>query len=402
MNTLAFALENEVMPYDWGHPAAIRDFLGSHAECPAIQAEYWMGAHPKASSKLCLDGVSHRLYELIEADATRYLGQAAVEQGWSSLPFLFKLLAAKKALSIQCHPSLVRAAEGFALENAKGLDISAPNRNYKDGNHKPEIIVALSDFRGLCGFREAAKIGEDFARIAIIAKASGQTVAAQRFDMFAGKALRGDLAGLTQSILELGEFRQQTVGCLCEIAQRETEDRFQLLARTADDYPGDSGLLFFLVLELLQLRPGESFYAPAGVLHAYIEGFGMELMANSDNVLRGGLTSKHIDVAELMANLDLNAAAGVLTPLVRGKVRTYSAPAAEFRLDLITSCAWVKGSQKAEIWMCIDGAGELEIFGGSGDTQTVKARKGRSYYLIPGAHKVFVTGDVEMARAYIP
>jgi mannose-6-phosphate isomerase len=227
-----FKLDNQIQHYPWGSPRFIPELIGKDNPSHEPWAEMWMGVHPGGLSFVECEGKRLSLKELIEKNPTQYLGP-----GQAALPFLFKLLAAAKPLSIQAHPNMVQAAEGFARENAAGIPLDAPERNYKDPNHKPEIIVALTPFTALAGYRPAGQAPEAAA--------------------------------------------------------------IQLAARLQKDFPGDPGNEAPLRLNLLKLQPGEALFIPAGILHAYIEGFGVELMANSDNVLRGGLTQKHIDREEL-------------------------------------------------------------------------------------------------------
>ncbi|GHV91818.1 mannose-6-phosphate isomerase, class I [Spirochaetia bacterium] len=341
-----FKLKNQVKHYDWGSPKWIPQLLGVNNADGEPWAELWMGVHPGAPSLVSSGGGEITLGSLIAEDPRQYLGRDAREQ-FGSLPFLFKLLAAAKPLSIQAHPSWEQARRGWQRENERHIPSDAPNRNYKDDNHKPEIICALSPFTAMCGFREPREIAalmeiffgkaprplQDGLRGLKTAQA-GYTAGAAPPAMQDGlRDLKAALAGHTvstepdaekalKSFLKAlfslsAETRQELTGYILKTAagakaadkagpSKEFEAEWEIMARFAELYPGDPGIIAPLYLNLLHLAPGDAVYLDAGVLHAYIDGFGVELMANSDNVLRGGLTAKHVDVDELMEVLDFH------------------------------------------------------------------------------------------------
>lgn len=273
-------LHGAIQPYAWGSRAAIAAIQGREVPSATPEAELWLGAHPAAPSTV--HGTS--LAEVIAADPAATLGPA---QRYGRLPYLLKLLAAEAPLSLQAHPDAAQAQAGYEAEQAAGVAPGAPNRNYKDPYHKPEMICAVTDFEALCGFRDP----RESARI---------------------------LAGLNQralrpvvNALDDGDLRQAVTGLLASsstvdgavaaAAKRvRKEPAYQLAVDLAARYPGDAGVLVALLLNRISLRPGQAMYAPAGYLHAYLRGVGVELMAASDNVLRGGLTPKHVDVPELL------------------------------------------------------------------------------------------------------
>lgn len=399
---LLYPLENTIQSYDWGHPDHIRQFLGTKESVPPVQAELWMGAHPRASSRVRTKDGSEELLAMITRDPEQFLGSRALAAGWTSLPFLFKLLAAGKPLSIQSHPDLASAKTGFARENAQGLALSASNRNYKDDNHKPEIIVALSDFYGLCGFRPASEIARDFDDLASFGRESGSQDLALTLGDLSATAKSGDYKLLTRKILSLGNLRPRLVDLLVRYAATRTEERFKWLSKAAEDFPGDAGLFFFMALKLLALKPGESFFAPAGVLHAYLSGFGLELMANSDNVLRGGLSPKHIDVEELLANLDVDIQAGMLVPIRKDGIACYAPPVSEFRLDLVEANKVLLLSGSAEIWLVTEGSGDLIARGLDGSEERLALERGQSVFVAPACKELCLAPGMVCARAYIP
>ncbi|MDR3192571.1 MAG: mannose-6-phosphate isomerase, class I [Treponema sp.] len=343
---LLYKLQNTVKHYEWGSPVHIPALLGADNSQAAPWAELWMGVHPGGPSRIAGNKTVTNnpanapqagelsLRDLIAANPERYVGRSAAKS-FGGLPFLFKLLAAAKPLSIQAHPNLGQAREGWRRENEKGIPLEAPNRNYKDNCHKPEILCALNPFTAMCGFRPPEEI---------------DSLLAKHFDG-APRSLREGI-GLLQTALNgkdplkgfleaLFRLSPETLGELTVYA-RETalpDGEWDLVSRFAGLYPGDPGIIAPLYLNLLQLMPGEAVYLPAGVLHAYVHGFAVELMANSDNVLRGGLSSKHVDVEELLSILDFNPYRPKILkaqPAGNGLSR-YDTPCREFSLQVMKS-----------------------------------------------------------------
>ncbi|MDR2305373.1 MAG: mannose-6-phosphate isomerase, class I [Treponema sp.] len=294
-----FPLSNTVKHYDWGSPEWIPALMGEKNPLKKPWAELWMGTHPGGSSRVFFEGRKRDLGELIREKKEFFLG-GEVYKEWGGLPFLFKLLAAEKPLSIQTHPSLEKAREGFERENRAGISLEAPERNYKDDNHKPEIISALTGFDALCGFREPGRIYrslESLIRQADVLKRDLEPL------------LRAEnLKIFLKRLFELSpETRKRLTRTLRAGIETEPPEAGPFMRRFAELYPDDPSILAPLYLNLVRLEPGEALFLPAGVLHAYIHGFGVELMANSDNVLRGGLTPKHVDLQELTSVLDFSA-----------------------------------------------------------------------------------------------
>jgi len=286
--------------YAWGSSTAIAEVLGSEPS-GRPEAELWLGAHPGAPTPI--------------ADPPRVGGHADLESwlaadpaalgGHGSLPFLLKVLAAAHPLSLQAHPDLHRAAAGFAAENARGVPLDAPHRNYKDALHKPELIVALRDgFEALCGFRELA--ATDALLVELVASAPDPAAAA-RITMLRGMLAAPDgLRDTVRILLEQlpGGLLDALVASAAAPGSGAFDAERALVGRLAEEYPGDPGIAVALLLNLVTLRAGEALYLPAGNIHAYLRGIGVELMAASDNVLRGGLTPKHVDVPELLEVLE--------------------------------------------------------------------------------------------------
>ncbi len=323
-------LENPIKHYAWGSRDALATLCGRPAPAAQPEAELWMGTHPAGPSLLAGRG---NLRELVAADPENALGSRVRAEFGDSLPFLLKLLAAKEPLSLQAHPSLERARAGFDREEAAGVPLGASSRCYKDPNHKPELLCALTPFHALVGFRpiEATRRlfeALDTAELApVLATLRGDTAAALRalfeFVVSSPAATRAELADATLA------------GCRAKLGTASEFSReYAWGVRIGELYPGDSGIALALALNLLVLEPGEAIYLPAGNLHAYLEGTGVEIMASSDNVLRGGLTPKHVDVPELLAVLDFHAGPASLAQTERRGVETrYLTPTREFTLS---------------------------------------------------------------------
>ncbi len=279
--------------YPWGSTRWIPEFLGLPAPDEKPWAELWYGAHPRAPSLLEEKGID--LLQWISRDPELILGSKVVNTFGPQLPFLLKLLAAAEPLSIQCHPSLLQAQEGFQRENQLGIPLDSPFRNYKDPNHKPEIILALSPFTALCGFRSPSSILHQFKRVVPILP--GLTAFFPLLERANIDEFFRSLFTLPRDTIRSWIHTYRTH--LREKPDHSTpEDRwFSLLSSL---YPEDPGCFSPYYLNLVELSPGEALYLDSGVLHAYLHGFGIELMANSDNVLRGGLTSKYVDLEELL------------------------------------------------------------------------------------------------------
>ncbi|MDR3162191.1 MAG: mannose-6-phosphate isomerase, class I [Spirochaetaceae bacterium] len=305
----AFKLKNTVKFYAWGSPEWIPALMGMENPSGEPWAELWMGVHPQGPSELVCEGERIPLSALIRRDPAYYLGDEPL-RAFGALPFLFKLLAAEKPLSIQAHPNAEQAREGWERENRRGLAPDAPERNYRDPNHKPELICALSPFRALCGFRRPAEIRE---RLGLLAEGAGPLKKAlEGFGaVLEGRDEGAALERFTRRLLDLnGALMGDLGGLLREVGGRlagaggPEGAEWELAAELAGLYRDDPGVMAPLYLNMIDLEPGEGIYLPAGVLHSYVRGLGVEIMANSDNVLRGGLTAKHVDAEELIRILD--------------------------------------------------------------------------------------------------
>jgi mannose-6-phosphate isomerase len=389
-------LQNQVQEYAWGSRTAIPELLGRPSPAPTPQAELWMGAHPKAPSlALTADGPVP-LPELIRADPAGILGAEVAERFAGQLPFLFKVLAAAEPLSIQVHPDSEQAQEGFRRENEQGLDLEDPRRNYRDANHKPEIICALTPFLALVGFRPPQEV------LRLLGSAGISELAE-----LAARGLRplfSGLLGLEQAA------RVEVVGRALAWARGpgvEPADRplAEWILRLQEHRPGDPGVLAPLLLNLLRLEPGQAQFLGAGVPHAYLGGVGIELMANSDNVIRGGLTPKHVDVPELLRVLRFEGAA---PRLVESRVtspgeRLYPTPAAEFLLAQLTVTESRPHRSAArssvEILICLEGSVQASCPAAG---PALVLERGQSL-LVPAALPSYeLRGEGRLFRASVP
>ncbi|MGW7525519.1 mannose-6-phosphate isomerase, class I [Streptomyces sp. NPDC054783] len=316
-------LDNTIRPYAWGSPTAIPHLLGVEPTGEP-QAEMWMGAHPGAPSRTARGS----LVEVIDASPEDELGKAAVAKFGPRLPFLLKILAAGAPLSLQVHPNLEQAREGYADEERRGIPVDAPHRNYKDANHKPELICALTEFDGLCGFRDPARAADLLDGLGVASlKPYVDLLHAQPEDA----ALR---EVLTAILTAEPEEMAHTVAEASAACARLGGDHAPY-ADIAQHYPGDPGVIAAMLLNYVRLQPGEALFLGAGIPHAYLNGLGVEIMANSDNVLRCGLTPKHVDVPELLRVVRFEAGdPGVLRPEASpAGEEVYDTPIDEFRLS---------------------------------------------------------------------
>ena len=400
MSTIA-RMKNPIMEYAWGSKNAIPDLLGIPNPEQKPMAEMWMGAHPKASSAIWVDGKWVSLEEVIRSSPDTILGRHVALQFKNHLPFLFKVLAAEEPLSIQVHPDLEQAKEGYKRETESGIPLDAPERNYRDPNHKPEIICALDDFDALKGFR---KIDE---MIKLLEKVSSRSL-----DGLIELLVREpDERGLKRFFEALmGIEKQEMARISATAAQRavdfaENDPAYGWVVLLEKAHPGDPGVLAPLFLNLVRLYPGEALFLPAGELHAYLKGVGIELMANSDNVIRAGLTRKHVDVPELIKIARFTMGNPQILPAVRVSVgmEEYASPCEEFVLSRIVleeekTCE-LNSREGVEILLCTEGEGEIENGGGD---QRVHFSKGMSFLVSAPVKDYRISGWGTLFRASVP
>jgi mannose-6-phosphate isomerase len=337
-------LRNAVRPYAWGSRTTIPELLGREVPAPHPEAELWMGAHPGDPSRVVgPDGTERSLLDLVEADPVGQLGPECSQRWQNRLPFLLKILAVEEPLSMQAHPSAAQAGEGHAREEAAGIPRDAPNRNYPDPTAKPELVCALTEFHALAGFREPARTIKLLRAVETPGLAKYTELLAAQPDSDGMRALFTTWITLPQAILDelLPEVLDACVLHVKDHGEFDTECR--TILELGEAHPRDAGVLAALLLNRLTLRAGEAIYLPAGNLHLYLHGTAVEILANSDNILRCGLTPKHVDVPELLrvvdfACCDMPILAG--DPSACGAVYRTDAP--EFELS---RCDWAAGEQ---------------------------------------------------------
>ena len=401
-------IENTPRDYAWGSDSAISTLLGT-GPTDGPEAELWLGAHPGSPARI-LDpgqvGGARDLGEWISADSSGALGQHP------RLSFLLKVLAAGSPLSLQAHPSAEQAQEGFARENAIGVRLDAPERNYKDPYPKPEIIYALSErFEALCGFRPVPDTVALLRSLGIDDLAA-RLEATALADVFAWLVTRGD--GVTDLVdrvvvLAAGVPKTKEIGTETPISDAqvaetggnsfifgtpEADEAAGTVRMLAEQYPGDPGIVVSLLLNRVTLRRGEALYLPAGNIHAYLSGLGIELMTSSDNVLRGGLTAKHVDVDELLRILDFTPTeVPYLQPVPAAGAQLYRAEGPGFALLRIDGPASPDLTGPA-IALCIEGS-----FTVTGATSSAELSRGDAVYITPDEGNLHFAGAGELFLA---
>jgi mannose-6-phosphate isomerase len=391
-------LDNTIQPYAWGSRQVLAELRGDAGPAPGPEAELWMGAHPLAPSRL--RGGAQTLQTAIDAEPESLLGARVLDEYGQKLPFLLKVLAAATPLSLQAHPSATQAAAGYAADQAAGIALDAPHRNYKDPNHKPELICALSEFWALCGFRDVHTTLELLRELDVPALAElERTLAAEPNEVGISRAF----SALNHATADAQHTwaEQTTRACQARSAQSQRfADELSWAARVGELYPGDVGVVSSLLLNLVRLEPDDAIYLPAGNLHAYLGGTGVEIMASSDNVLRGGLTPKHVNVPELLRILDFRPlAVEVLKPIAHGLERVYAAPAREFRLsyfDLTESSCTVR-VEGPEIWLVTSGSFELK----SATSTPLSLKRGSSAFVAASTGQLTLRGNGRIFRASV-
>jgi len=394
-------MKNTVQDYAWGSYTAIPELLGQKANVDKPQAELWMGAHPKAPSMVQCNSEWMSLLKLIETNPEDILGKRASKKFNNSLPFLFKVLAAAKPLSIQAHPSRDQAKEGFERENRLGIPFDAPHRNYRDPNHKPECICALTPFWALNGFRKISEMVSLFRKVNPKGLEEGVEALLKQPDS------RG-LKEFFRTLMTMDKERQkQIVDDAVNKASLLSNDDFcfQWMIKLHQEYPSDIGVLSPIFLNLVCLSPGQAMFLPAGEPHAYLDGVGIELMANSDNVLRGGLTPKHVDVKELMAVLTFGerSVEVIETEEQSETERVYPTRVEEFVLSVITLGKGLSHTsdenRSVEILLCTDGKATINEYG-KNDAITIE--KGNSVVVPASIPKYNIEGDAVFYKAAVP
>ena len=408
-------LRGRARPYQWGSTSAIPGLLGKPpAEGPV--AEVWLGAHPDDpasvgvgtsivdDSQLYPSRVppgppSQSLAEWIAQDPEAALGESVVERYGTSLPYLLKVIAPAEPLSLQVHPAIEQAEEGFAAEEAAGVPRSAPNRNYKDRNHKPELAYALTTFEALAGFRARRRIGEVLKGL--------DAPLAQRLRAVLGMGgVRGAFEYLVreQTRPSPEEVAEVAEACAARPAADSPSARAdRVAAMLSERHPGDPGVVASLLMNPVTLNPGEALFLSAGTVHAYLSGVAVEIMAASDNVLRAGLTHKHVDVPELLAVLNSSASppTRIAPERVNAAVSTFYAPVDDFELSEIrlrdaNTRVRVRGIGPRTV-LCLQGAAQLEA---GGRVRSVIA--GQAVFVPASDGRLTMRGIGHLVQAAVP
>ncbi len=376
-------LDNPIKNYAWGDLESIPRLLGREPNGQP-HAELWLGAHPSDPSKLAESG--EPLSAFVSKKPEAALGDESVQRFGPVLPFLLKVLAAGKPLSLQAHPSLAQAKAGFARESLNGPTLQAASRNYKDANHKPELICALTEFHALCGFRRVADS-------VTLLRALGLPV--QTLETQGLKAYFSEVMTAQKAVQQ--RLASQAAKALASLEGHALQKKWGLAL--AEQYPGDAGLIGALLLNVVTLQPGQALYLPAGNLHAYLHGTGIELMANSDNVLRGGLTPKHVDANELLSVLDFaDGPIEVMAPSGAPHA-VYSTPAADFELSRIEVrgvAVPINDRRGADLLLVTHGKATV-----SSAAQSVELARGESVFAAAADGPLTLFGEGDLYRATV-
>lgn len=399
--------------YAWGSPTLIPRFLGLPTD-GGPQAELWVGAHPGDPSRLP-DGTS--LDEHIRRNADTALGARTLDTFGPRLPYLMKALAAAEPLSLQVHPTSQRARIGYELENQAGIAVGSPQRSYQDCHHKPEMIVAITRFEGMAGFRDLEKT----ARILRLLehpwadRIAKELEAAPAFQALHGvvseilsqdgSALRGLVSEIAAAAVDAearGHRANRTTGRLYldrASVERESTRLFAQTAQLAERYPEDPGVLVTLLLNHVVLSPGEAMFLDAGVVHAYTSGFGVEIMASSDNVVRAGLTPKHVDVPELLEIANFTPMPAPLWEPEALTVNTlsYRPPVAEFALTIAREPGDRLPAEGPRTVLCLDG--DVVVVGAAGRHEL---SRGQSLFVAHEDGPIAMEGAGTIAVASVP
>ncbi|MFA0052401.1 mannose-6-phosphate isomerase, class I [Vibrio breoganii] len=393
---MIYKLNNVIQNYAWGSHTSLSSLFGFENPNNEPQAELWMGAHPNGCSKLAELDIS--LADYIKDNSNSVLGDYTANR-YGQLPFLFKVLAARTPLSIQVHPNKRNSEIGFERESAQGIALSAGNRNYKDPNHKPELVYAITVYKAMNGFRPITDIIALFDEVNIEALSDDVTALKQAPDSHGLKTLFTSVLTLTgdkkDAVLEQLSHHYDRTDLSTNASQALVYSQ-----NFANQYPGDNGVLAPLLLNIVELQPGEAMFLHAETPHAYVQGTALEIMASSDNVLRAGLTPKHIDVEELVANTlfdSIEPSNLLLKPIEREGSSHFPVPVGDFKFDLIEIESHSKRvfTRSTEILFCISGVLHIRS-----KDKLVVLNCGESVFIPCSAESYSLSGSGKVARAY--
>lgn len=388
-----FPMTNPIQNYAWGSKTAMQQLFAIENPTNEPQAELWMGAHPNGCSCVTIAGQQVKLSDFIAQNPALILGEQTAAQ-FGELPYLFKILAAENALSIQVHPNKQQAELGFAREEQQGIALTAANRNYKDPNHKPELVYALTEYQAMNGFRAIDDILNVFTELAI-------DELSHLVDALSNNPTEPGLSDFFSGLLSLqGEAKTNAVEALIHQAKQVDLPLFALIVELEKQYPNDIGLFAPLMLNVITLQPGEAMFLQAETPHAYLHGTGLEIMANSDNVLRAGLTPKFMDIDELVACTQFKhkplEQLRLEPEMIEGSER-YPIPVADFKFAIIPPATQqAMCVRSAEIVLPLDSSMMLQHANG----EQCLIAKGQSVFIPAYAEQYTITCDGRVARAF--
>lgn len=399
-----YRLTNAIQNYAWGSPTAIPALLGTEPTGDPV-AEAWFGAHASAPSR-CADehgAAGAPLTEIIAADPREVLGTDVEARFGARLPYLLKVIAAETPLSLQVHPHVARAREGYDEEDAAGVPLDAPHRSFRDRNHKPELVYALTRFEALCGFRAPRRAAE-------LLDGLDAPLAKELRAMLHHQPAAAGIESVFERLLRPGtrpsatEVAEVAAACAARLEDGSTSPRAdRVVVRLAEAYPGDPGVVTSLLLNPVTLQPGDALFVPAGGVHAYLSGLGVEIMASSDNVLRAGLTPKHVDVDELLRNVDYVAAPPIrIAPeTFHGATRVYYAPVDDFELSVTRTAdddVHPLPGRGPRVLLCLEG----ELVASSQNDGQIRLSQGEAAFVPASDGPLTVRGHGVLVQADVP
>ncbi|WP_028268075.1 mannose-6-phosphate isomerase, class I [Arthrobacter sp. MA-N2] len=385
--------------YDWGSETSMFEFLGGDPD-GAPFAELWLGAHPTGPSMAHTSTGAAGLDKVIESDPITHLGHQ-VQAEFGRLPYLLKLLAPARPLSMQVHPTPEMAQAGFHEEETRGVPVTDPGRNFKDEYHKPEMVYALTRFEGLVGFRTKDQVHSLLSRL------GGPVTAA--LDAVASAAAEAGLRNGLRQLLQLStEDLDHVVAACRHLAATSSDPEERRAYGTVDElarvYPGDVGAVVSLLLNRVLLEPGQLVFLGDGIPHAYLSGFGLELMANSDNVLRLGLTSKHLDSNAMIDALDFTSTGYDVESAPNGAVtHVFAPPVPEFSLSIShperADGPHTLPGDGPRVLICVEGTIQATT---DGEPQGLRLNRGESIFVPAADGPLTVKGSGTVAQAFVP
>ncbi|MEZ8851020.1 mannose-6-phosphate isomerase, class I [Vibrio cyclitrophicus] len=393
---MIYKLKNVIQNYAWGSADSLSTLFGVDNPNDEPQAELWMGAHPNGCSRL--EALDVSLSDYLNKHRESALGQYTATR-YGELPYLFKVLAARTPLSIQVHPNKRNSELGFERENQLGIELTAGNRNYKDPNHKPELVYAITLYKAMNGFRPIADIIALFEEINIDVLNNDVTALKNAQNAEGLKTFFTTLLTLSGSKQKQALAELSQCYALKGLSENATE-ALKYSHEFSEYYPDDNGLLAPLFLNIVELKPGEAMFLHAETPHAYVQGTALEIMASSDNVLRAGLTPKHIDVEELVVNTlfePISTDALLLSPLKKEGTSHFPVPVDDFKFDVVEVIGFEKKSyvRSAEIVFCLEGV--VDIISGS---KVITLKAGDSIFVPYSAAEYKYKGKGQIARVY--